>query len=155
MLHQANAKAACSPFLEISNGFYSPPTQLDYALLRVEPKITSSDYINPVVVCSTTSHLTPKDGLNVIQHPEGEVMQVSLSASGVVQADVGQCRRRVWYVNRTQGGSSGSPCFNSDWELVALHHASVSRGFGSIREGILFQPILAEISEFLGLGADE
>jgi hypothetical protein len=36
-------------------------------------------------------------------------MQVSLSASGVVQVDVGQ--GRVWYVNRTQGGSSGFALF--------------------------------------------
>ena len=75
-------------------------------------------------------------------------MQVSLSASGVVQTDIN--RGRVWYVNRTQGGSSGSPCFNCDWEMVALHHASMSRGFGSVREGILLPSIVAEISSFLG-----
>jgi endonuclease G, mitochondrial len=91
--------------------------------------------------------LAPKDGLNVLQHPKGNVMQASLSASGVVQSNPAQ--GRVWYVNRTEGGSSGSPCFNSDWELVALHHASMSRGFGSIREGILFRSIWAEISGFL------
>ena len=123
----------------------SPPSQLDYALLRVESKIRSFDYIKPIG--STTLPLSPQEGLNVLQHPEGCVMQVSLSASGVVQVHPG--RGRVWYVNRTQGGSSGSPCFNSSWEMVALHHASMSRGFGSVREGILMSSILAEISGFL------
>jgi endonuclease G, mitochondrial len=126
----------------------SPPAQLDYALLRVDPQITNADYIQPVTIRVTNSLLRPQDGLNVLQHPEGNVMQVSLSASGVVQTD--ESRDRVWYVNRTQGGSSGSPCFNDDWELVALHHASMSRGFGSVREGILMRSILAEISSFLG-----
>ncbi len=126
---------------------YSPIAQLDYVLLRVEPKIKRFDYIQPVSISAQPPSLVPKDGLNVLQHPAGNVMQASLSASGVVEVHTEQAR--VWYVNRTQGGSSGSPCFNSNWEMVALHHASMSRGFGSIREGILFSSILAEISDFL------
>jgi endonuclease G, mitochondrial len=136
------AIAATDPLLS-----YSPPDQLDYALLRVDSTIKNCDYIQPVPIQATTPALEPKTGLIVLQHPEGNVMQISLSASGIVQVDESQ--RRVWYVNRTQGGSSGGPCFNSDWELVALHHASMSRGFGSIREGILFPSILAKISDFL------
>lgn len=127
----------------------SSPDVLDYALLRVEPKITSAsyDYIQPVAIPTGMLMPTKEQGLNVLQHPQGNVMQVSLSASGVVQIDA--ARGRVWYVNRTQGGSSGSPCFNSDWQMVALHHASMSRGFGSVREGILLPSIVAEISGFL------
>ena len=30
---------------------------------------------------------------------------------------------RVTYTVNTEGGSSGAPCFNTDWELVALHHS--------------------------------
>lgn len=130
----------------------SPPYQLDYALLRVEPKIRDAayDYIKPVSLPDILPALKEKDGLNVLQHPAGNVMQISLSASGVVQVD--PAGGRVWYVNRTHGGSSGSPCFNSEWQMVALHHASMSRGFGSVREGILLSAILAEISGFLEQG---
>ena len=122
----------------------SPPAELDYALLRVEPKIARSRY-QPVIIKPQVATLKKKDSLNLLQHPEGSVMQISLSNSGVVQTQ----GNRVWYVNRTSGGSSGAPCFNEDWELVALHHASMSRGFGSIREGVLLMPITAEIAEFL------
>ena len=127
----------------------SPPAKLDYVLLRVNPQImdVAYDYIQPITPPPHPLTLNSKDGLNVLQHPAGNVMQVSLSASGVVQVDA--ARDRLWYVNRTQGGSSGAPCFNADWQMVALHHASMSRGFGSVREGILMSSILAEISEFL------
>jgi endonuclease G, mitochondrial len=125
----------------------SPPSQLDYALLRVSPSIKSYECIQPVMLSPEAYSLSAGDGLNILQHPEGNLMQASLSASGVVKVD--KRRGRVWYVNRTMNGSSGSPCFNNDWEMVALHHASMSRGFGSIREGILLTSILAKISGFL------
>jgi endonuclease G, mitochondrial len=127
----------------------SPPIQLDYVLLRLEPKILNSRRpIQPKAI-----PLESRDSLSVVHHPAGTIMQVSLSASGVVQ--VSEKHSRVWYVNKTQKGSSGSPCFNRDWELVALHHAAMSRGFGSIREGILLSAILAEISGFLKVGSDK
>ncbi len=124
---------------------YSLTRELDYALLRVEPNITELDYIQPVPLISVLPE--KKTSLNLLHHPAGNVMQISLSPSGVVKTD--SQSGRIWYVNRTQGGSSGSPCFSEKWEFVALHHASMSRGFGSIREGILFECIYAEIAEFL------
>ncbi|WP_008310071.1 trypsin-like peptidase domain-containing protein [Leptolyngbya sp. PCC 6406] len=127
---------------------WSPPEKLDYALLRVEAAIAQATQAQSLRLPSVIPALAPHGGLNVLQHPQGAVMQVSLSASGVVQAD--PQRGRVWYVNRTQGGSSGSPCFNDEWQLVALHHAAVSRGFGSVREGILMASILPEILGYLG-----
>jgi endonuclease G, mitochondrial len=107
----------------------------------------------PLRISLTPMPIKPSDSLTVVHHPGGSMMQVSLSASGVVQ--VSEKQKRLWYVNKTRGGSSGSPCFNRDWELVALHHARMSRGFGSIREGILLSAILAEISGFLKVGSDK
>jgi len=53
------------------------------------------------------------------------------------------------YVNKTASGSSGSPCFDENWFLVALHHAQKAKSFGTIREGILFNSIYQEIKDFL------
>ena len=57
------------------------------------------------------------------------------------------------YIKFRDGGSSGSPCFDESWNLVALHHAQINRLFGavrgSIRQGILFNSIYEEIKSYL------
>ena len=126
---------------------WSPVDKLDYVLLRMEPAIAEVDYLKPIALSSSGASVKPQDSLMVLQHPQGVEMQVSLSATGVVQVD--QQRGRMLYVNRTQGGSSGSPCFNGDWHPVALHHASVAKGFGRVGQGILLSSIGAEIKQFL------
>ncbi|MFM5947050.1 MAG: trypsin-like serine peptidase, partial [Dolichospermum sp.] len=83
----------------------------------------------------------------VLQHPEGESMKLSISQDGII--GVYQNSGLVQYVNKTAVGSSGSPCFDEDWYLVALHHAQKAKTFGSIREGILFASIYQEIQDFL------
>ena len=90
-----------------------------------------------------TAQLIPSSPLNILQHPEGEQMKVSLSNNGVVKTN--EARGLVLYVNATKPGSSGSPCFNQDWQLVALHHKGLKTSFGSVREGILFSAIYQDI----------
>jgi V8-like Glu-specific endopeptidase len=41
--------------------------------------------------------------------------------TGVIGAN-GNGTRMQYRVN-TEGGSSGAPCFNTEWQLVALHHS--------------------------------
>jgi hypothetical protein len=123
----------------------SPVHQLDYTLLRLNSQPPS---LKPIPFDSEFQ-LSPKSPLNILQHPDGEKMKVSLSNNGVVKTD--NMRGLVLYVNSTRGGSSGSPCFNDEWKLVALHHKEKQTSFGSVREGILFRSIYAEISKFLPL----
>jgi hypothetical protein len=58
--------------------------------------------------------------VNIIQHPDGDPLKVVMTQN-YVAADMGA--RRLQYVADTMPGSSGSPVFNSNWELVALHHS--------------------------------
>ena len=57
----------------------------------------------------------------VVGHPASGALQFSLHDS--VLLDVCDYERLMHYRTPTDPGSSGSPVFNSRWEVVALHHA--------------------------------
>ena len=61
--------------------------------------------------------------VNVIQHPNGEPKQLALRENRVVD----RLPNFLHYETDTAPGSSGSPVFNDQWEVVALHHSGVPR----------------------------
>ncbi len=122
----------------------SPIAEFDYVLIRLSPRAEFA--IKPVPL-NATAQLKPRSPLHMLQHPEGEALKVSLSNNGVVKTN--EQRGLVLYVNPTKQGSSGSPCFDDDWNLVALHHKAMQTSFGSLREGILMSAIYPQIAAFL------
>ena len=60
--------------------------------------------------------------VTIVQHPQGRKKQVSLRENRVVDL----LDSFIHYETDTEPGSSGSPVFNDQWEVVALHHASVA-----------------------------
>ena len=59
--------------------------------------------------------------VNIVQHPNGEPKQVALRENQVVDL----LDDFLHYKTDTAPGSSGSPVFNDEWEMVALHHSGV------------------------------
>jgi len=119
----------------------SPTKDLDYVLFRVEPKILQANTIRPV---SYDTKSPPKgSSIHVVQHPEGETMKVVFGTNGVT--GVYEEEGLIQYISQTSHGSSGSPCFNDRWQLVALHHAQRATNFGVVCEGILFSKIYPQI----------
>ena len=59
------------------------------------------------------------DRVNIIQHPGGGQKQLSFFHNLVVFVGEG----RVQYLTDTLPGSSGSPVFDKEWKLVALHRS--------------------------------
>jgi V8-like Glu-specific endopeptidase len=57
--------------------------------------------------------------VNIIQHPSGGPKQIALYHN--VVAYVGE--NRIQYLTDTLPGSSGSPVFDTQWHVVALHHS--------------------------------
>lgn len=110
----------------------------DWGFLRIAP------YAIPVI----------GDPVNIIQHPNGDVKQIALTANDVLSI----WGPRLFYRADTEPGSSGSPVFNQDWNVIALHHAGklMSEGGLTINEkgdkasanrGILFSYILEDIQK--------
>lgn len=60
-----------------------------------------------------------QDRVIIIQHPGGGTKQIALYHNLVVYVG----NHRIQYLTDTTPGSSGSPVFDSDWNLVALHHS--------------------------------
>jgi len=59
--------------------------------------------------------------LFIIQHPRSAPMKLALDFDA--RMEVNANATRVLYQTKTEEGSSGSPCFNESWDVVALHHA--------------------------------
>jgi V8-like Glu-specific endopeptidase len=61
------------------------------------------------------------EAVSIIQHPNGEEKQLALRENEVIDL----LESFVHYRTDTSPGSSGSPVFNDQWEVVALHHSGV------------------------------
>ncbi|KYF54050.1 hypothetical protein BE04_25005 [Sorangium cellulosum] len=72
----------------------------------------------PPPVSQGNSRFTVDEPIYIVQHPCGNPLQLAMNARGVKAV---RERARVTYHVTTDEGSSGSPCFNRDWTLVALH----------------------------------
>jgi V8-like Glu-specific endopeptidase len=86
-------------------------------------KIRETDDLPPL---SKWKHLmltdkipTIGDHVTIIQHPSGGPKQIALNENRVTNI----YQNYLQYTTDTEPGSSGSPVFNDDWEVVGLHHA--------------------------------
>lgn len=61
--------------------------------------------------------------VNIVQHPGGDYKQLALRENQLVDV----LDNFLHYKTDTAPGSSGSPVFNDQWEVVALHHAGVPK----------------------------
>ncbi|MEO6733637.1 MAG: trypsin-like peptidase domain-containing protein [Ferruginibacter sp.] len=66
----------------------------------------------------TETVIVKDDFVNIIQHPGGRDKQIGMYHNIVTYSD----SSIVQYLTDTEEGSSGAPVFNSQWEVVALHH---------------------------------
>lgn len=61
--------------------------------------------------------------VSIIQHPGGEPKQLALRENQLIDV----LPNFLHYQTDTAPGSSGSPVFNDQWEVVALHHSGVPK----------------------------
>ena len=60
-------------------------------------------------------------GISILQHPNREPLKLSIGMNETIALNT--AANRIRYSVPTLPGSSGSPVFDTDWDLVALHHS--------------------------------
>lgn len=79
--------------------------------------------------------------LFIVQHPAARPLEIAFESQAILGTSTDGMRVR--YKVNTEGGSSGSPCFNENWQWVALHHyGSENKGYN---QGIPAGKIIASL----------
>lgn len=105
--------------------FYTD-SNLDFTLVAVSPSATDGttlDNFGALKLIEETGKALPDEYLSIIQHPLGNAKQVAVRENELLWFD----DNWVHYSTDTQPGSSGSPVFNDQWFVVALHHSGVPK----------------------------
>ena len=112
-----------------SETFYYSNKELDYCFVAVHAadvtgKIKLAD-IGYIFLDPGLGKLGSEDEekLNIIHHPDGDYKQLSIRKNLFVKITP----TSIWYETDTAPGSSGSPVFNDQWQVVALHHMGVGK----------------------------
>lgn len=119
-----------SEFLVKPEEFWLSDKDLDFTLVALS---THDDVGTPVQ--NFGWHPLPGDEeilqgmpVNIIQHPGGGHKSIAVHNSHFLLVEDGSdADAFCWYSGDTKKGSSGSPVFSNDWQVVALHHQAVPR----------------------------
>ena len=104
--------------------FFLNDQRLDYALVAVASKsdkglpLSDRGFV-PLIAASGKALIG--EPVNVIQHPAGNPQQIAIRNNNITDI----IDDFLHYAADTERGSSGSPVFNMQWELAALHHSGV------------------------------
>jgi len=128
--------------------FSSPPGELDVTVARLNEPFALKTAVPLAPVLPVRGSET---SLRIIGHPSGRGLSFSVNRLLDHEAP------RVHYRTATEGGSSGSPVFTQDWNLIAVHHEGGSAmprlngegGTYEANEGIWIRPICEAVHKAL------
>ncbi|BAJ62818.1 trypsin-like peptidase domain-containing protein [Anaerolinea thermophila] len=126
------------------------PQEMDYAILRlaepagllpVSSALPSSPPRGWMGLPGIFPAVNEEDALIIVQHPLGAPLKFALDTQGILGWNAN--RTRLLYRTNTQAGSSGSPCFTLDWQLIALHQ----RRLNNANQGCSMESIVRLMQE--------
>jgi V8-like Glu-specific endopeptidase len=106
--------------------FFYTNEKLDFSLVYVSPTSSSSDPLTDfrhLKLIKQIGKAVIGEYVSIIQHPRGKHKQVAIRENRVIDL----LDDFIHYVTDTDPGSSGSPVFNDQWEVVSLHHSGVPK----------------------------
>jgi hypothetical protein len=129
------------------------PENLDYALLLLEGEPgndpiggqTGGDPRGWIRMPQNEHAFALGSPLFIVQHPNTKPMKLALDTAAIIGLNGN--KTRVEYATNTDPGSSGSPCFSQNWELVALHHSGDPNWIPTWNEGIPIVLIHSDIKK--------
>jgi endonuclease G len=108
--------------------FFFTSEPLDCTVVAVAPKSFGDGRL---LTEFGTGHLSPALGkilvgqpVSIIQYPDGGPKKYGVRDNEML-VPAEPTELFIQYTTDTEPGSSGSPAFNKDWEVVALHHSGV------------------------------
>jgi len=116
-----------------SDKLFFTSKELDFSIVAVEGVAESGgvglDQFGCLPLLDVTGKASDGEWLTVIQHPDGARKQVCVRDNQLLKRG----DNVLWYTTDTKPGSSGSPVFNNDWYVVALHH----KGIPEMKNGMI------------------
>ncbi len=98
---------------------------LDFTIVAINPRSTDGDQdlaeFGWLPLLETPGKSSEGEWLTIVQHPAGERKQLCVRENRLLK----RAEDVLWYSTDTLGGSSGSPVYNNDWFVVALHHSGI------------------------------
>jgi V8-like Glu-specific endopeptidase len=136
----------------------SPPRALDTTIIQFDDddierlkKLTQKVKFYPIA--KTLPVIDNTQRLYVIGHPFGGTLSISLQDNILLDYQ----DPRIHYRTPTEGGSSGSPVFNRQWQLIGIHHKgdkempmlNDKKGTYEANEGIWIKSIMNALAKEL------
>src|SRR5688572_19423464 len=141
---------------------FSPINKLDFVLVALSDRLAGSkalDDFGYIPLSEAGDKHMLGELANIIQHPEGRLKQIVLRENNLIARD--ETLEVLHYLADTEPGSSGSPVFNNQWEVIALHHWAgphlETRGVDGrllrteVNEGIRISAIVKALREGVGV----
>lgn len=114
------------------DSFFLTDRGLDFTLVAVAPRSAKGTPLSQFGFCpliGSEGKIITGQPVNIVQHPSGGLKQVVVRDNKLLDLPENDSavQQYAYYEADTEPGSSGSPVFNDQWEVVALHHSGVPK----------------------------
>jgi endonuclease G, mitochondrial len=103
--------------------FFGTSKPLDFSLVALKGDLRKVAPYGWNGLSAAEGKIIVGEYVSIIQHPSGERKQIALRENQLIDV----LDNHLQYRTDTAPGSSGSPVFNDQWEIVALHHSGVPK----------------------------